>query len=323
MISVCYSSDGRYIASGSDDETIRIWDAHTRELVGEPIRASAHFLSFSPHDQLLASGSDDSTPIVQLWDLQATAQAKACFDEPAYGGILSVAFSHKIKQCSSESVDAAHGAESSSVDSQHEGRKLLAAGSSRSELVLIYDLEGDGQVEKLMGHTDWVRSVAFSHDNRYIVSGSDDRTVRVWDVETRAQAKRELMTHTDYVRSVAFSPDDRRIVSGSDDGLVILWDAETGTQVGQSLRGHDGCVFSAAFSPDGRLIASGSVDGTIRIWDAMSGEEIGKLEANDRMVYSVAFSPDGKHILCGSADSKPLIFEVEPYDPSHGTVESV
>ena len=86
----------------------------------------------------------------------------------------------------------------------------------------------------------WVRSVAFSPDGRRIVSGSDDKTIRVWDAETGEEMVEPLKGHSDWVRSVAFSPDGRRIVSGSDDKTIRVWDAETGEEVVGPLKGHSG-----------------------------------------------------------------------------------
>ncbi len=105
---------------------------------------------------------------------------------------------------------------------------------------------------KIIPTSDAVRSVAFSPDGRRIVSGSYDRTLRLWDAATGQPIEAPLTGHTDVVRSVAFSPDGRRIVSGSNDRTVRLWDAATGRPIGQPLIGHEGHVTSVAFSPDGR-----------------------------------------------------------------------
>src|SRR5258708_6012449 len=111
--------------------------------------------------------------------------------------------------------------------------------------------------------------VAFSRDSSRIVSGSRDKSVRVWDAKTGEQL-RELQGHTRSVRSVAFSLDGNRIVSGSGDKSVRVWDANTGGQL-RELQGHTNWVSSVAFSPDGNRIVSGSGDQSVRVWDTKTG----------------------------------------------------
>ncbi|KAG8810333.1 hypothetical protein FRC18_004117, partial [Serendipita sp. 400] len=124
----------------------------------------------------------------------------------------------------------------------------------------------------LSGHIEGVVSVGWSADGRRIVSGSKDKTVRIWDAETGQQHGPSLEGHDGAVHSVAFSPDGRRIVSGSKDKTVRIWDAETGQQHGPSL---EVWVHSMAFSPDSRWIVFGSYDKTVRIWDVETGQQHG------------------------------------------------
>lgn len=119
------------------------------------------------------------------------------------------------------------------------------------------------------GHTDWVRSVAFSPDGNHIVSGSDDQTIRVWDVNTGTTVAGPFLGHDAEVHSVAFSPNGRHIISGSLDETILVWDVDSGQPVTNPLEGHIGAITSVSFSPDGNSCASSSDDGTIRIWDIM------------------------------------------------------
>ena len=155
----------------------------------------------------------------------------------------------------------------------------------------------------LHGHSSCVNSVAFSPDGSRIVSGSGDKTIRLWDAETGDAIGKPLEGHSSYVNSVAFSPDGSRIVSGSWDKTICLWDAETGDAISKPLEGHSNTVNSVAFSPDGSRIVSGSLDKTIRLWDAETGDAVGKpLKGHSNIVNSVAFSPDGSRIVSGSDD---------------------
>jgi WD40 repeat protein len=144
------------------------------------------------------------------------------------------------------------------------------------------------------GHTSEVLSVGFSPDGKRVVSGSNDSTVRIWDVGT-GQPTATLEGHTEAVNSVGFSPDGKRVVSISDDKTVRIWDVGTG-QPTATLEGHTLPVRSVGFSPDGKRVVSGSWDSTVRIWDVGTGQPTATLEGHTSLVLSVGFSPDGTRI---------------------------
>ncbi|KAJ3897008.1 WD40-repeat-containing domain protein, partial [Lentinula edodes] len=164
----------------------------------------------------------------------------------------------------------------------------------------------------LQGHEYWVDSVAFSPDGTRIVSGSADKTLRIWNARTGAQIGVPLQGHEHWVNSVAFSPDGTRIVSGSADKTLRIWNARTGAQIGVPLQGHEDPASSVAFSPDGTRIVSGSYDKTLRIWDARTGAQIDvPLQGHDSWVYSVADSlPNPVH----------RYQSIIPYDDLHWTI---
>jgi disulfide oxidoreductase YuzD len=109
---------------------------------------------------------------------------------------------------------------------------------------------------RLEGHDNYVNSVNFSPDGKTLVSGSWDKTIKLWDVET-GQEIRTLKGHDNYVRSVNFSPDGKTLVSGSGDGTIKLWNVETGEEI-RTLQGPGSYVTSVNFSPDGKTLVSGS-----------------------------------------------------------------
>ncbi|KAG8735579.1 hypothetical protein FRC10_010368 [Ceratobasidium sp. 414] len=288
--SVAYSPDGAYIASGSSDDTVRIWDAHTGQPVGQPLNGHTSgvlSIAYSPDGAYIASGSDDKT--VRIWD----AHTGQPVGQPLNGHnyyVRSVAYS----------PDGAY----------------IASGSD-DKTVRIWDAHtGQPVGQPLNSHIAGVLSVAYSPDGAHIASGSSDNTVRIWDAHTGQPVGRPLKGHTDNVWSVAYSPDGAYIASGSNDKTVRIWDAFTGQPVGQPLNGHTDRVRSVAYSPDGAYIASGSNDKTVRIWDAHTGQPVGQpLNGHTSIVWSVAYSPDGAYIASGAWDRTVRIWAAHTGQP--------
>jgi WD40 repeat protein len=151
-------------------------------------------------------------------------------------------------------------------------------------------------------------AVAISSDGTHIVSGSEDRSVQVWDASSGAKLK-VLKGHIDDVTSVAFSSDGTCIVSGSHDMSVQVWDVPSGAHL-KVLNGHTDYVTSVAFSSDGTCIVSGSRDKSVQVWDASSGAQLKVLNGHTHHVTSVAFSSDGTHIVSGSKDESVRVWDV-------------
>ncbi len=112
------------------------------------------------------------------------------------------------------------------------------------------------QGDRLTGHQNSIGPVAFSPDGSLLVSGSDDRTLRLWDAATGEQVGRPFTGHQRAVRGGRVQPDGTRIVSGADDNTVRIWDVDSAEQIGGPLTGHTAVVLAVAFSPDGTRIAS-------------------------------------------------------------------
>jgi WD40 repeat protein len=157
-----------------------------------------------------------------------------------------------------------------------------------------------------------VSSLAYSPDGRFIVSGSADSSIKIWDPE-KGRETFTLPEHEGPVRSVAYSPDGKRIVSGSADYTVRLWDAETGEEL-KALSGHSNAVNSVAYSPDGRFFVSGSTDRTVKIWDAESGLPLRTLFGHSLWVNDVCYSPDGRVVASASRDGTVKLWSAENGD---------
>ncbi|KZP17818.1 WD40 repeat-like protein [Athelia psychrophila] len=288
---VAYSPDGRHIVSGSDDETIRVWDAETGEAVGEPLRGHTNYImaiAYSPDGRHIVSGSVDKT--IRIWDAE-TGESVGKPLRGHTGAIWSIA-------CSPD------------------GRYIVSG--SEDQTLRIWDAEtGKAVGEPLSGHTKTIYAVAYSlPDGRYIVSGSSDNTLRIWAAETGEAVGEPLRGHTDYISCVAYSPDSKHIISGSNDGTIRIWDAKTGEAVGKPIRRSAGknthLVLSVACLPDGKHIVSGWADGMICVWDAETGEAIGEpFEGHTSAVRCVAYSPDGTGIVSCSSDGTVRVWNAE------------
>ncbi|MCT0213476.1 WD40 repeat domain-containing protein, partial [Synechococcus sp. CS-1326] len=152
----------------------------------------------------------------------------------------------------------------------------------------------------LEGHSRGVSSIAWSPDESWLASGSDDETIRMWD-STSGRCTHTLEGHSRGVSSIAWSPDGSWLASGSEDKTIRMWDSTSG-RCTHILEGHSRGVSSIAWSPDGSWLASGSDDETIRMWDSTSGRCTHILEGHSRGVSSIAWSPDGSWLASGSED---------------------
>ena len=160
-------------------------------------------------------------------------------------------------------------------------------------------LENVSIVHTITGHSGYVTSVAISPDGQTLVSGSNDKTIKIWQLST-GQELRTLTGHSGWISSLAISPDGQTLVSGSWDKTIKIWQLSTGQEL-RTLTGHSAHVGSVAISPDGQTLVSGSGDNTIKIWELSTGRELRTLTGHPGYVNSVAISPDGQKLVSGSS----------------------
>lgn len=161
-----------------------------------------------------------------------------------------------------------------------------------------------------------VPSVASSPDKKYIVSGSKDNTIIIWE-STTGKVINRLKGHSNTINSVDISPNGEYIASGSDDNTINIWNLKKGNLI-RTLEGHNGAITSIAFSPDDNYIASGSKDQTVKIWKLDTGELDYTFEKINSPVTSVTFSSDRLYIACGTEDNFLRVWDfIEKYQTSY------
>ena len=161
----------------------------------------------------------------------------------------------------------------------------------------------------LSSHAYPVRAVAVTPDGKRALSAAEDRTLKVWDVET-GEDLHTLRGHTDSVLAVAVDPDGRFAVSGSQDKTVRVWDLETAEQV-LCIEAHDQAVSAVAITPDGLQIVSGSYDATVKVWDLKTGAYCKTLYGHAGGVNALALTPEGSRLVSGSFDRTLKLWDLD------------
>ncbi|MCU0532927.1 MAG: hypothetical protein MUD14_03400, partial [Hydrococcus sp. Prado102] len=232
--SIAFSADGEIVASGSSDNTIKLWWVESKleicTFFGH-VKA-VNSVVFSPDGQLVASGSSDKT--IKLWN----------------------AWNGKETRTLSGHTNIIH-----SVVFSPDGQ-LVASGSG-DNTIKIWNVNEGKEIYTLNGHSNVVRSITFSPDAKTLASGSSDGTVKLWNTWNGKEI-RTLFEHSDQIISIAFSPDGEILASGSSDGIIKLWDIKSNVEL-VTLFAHSDWVSSVVFSHNDRLV-SGSKDKTIKIW---------------------------------------------------------
>ncbi|MCV3215459.1 WD40 repeat domain-containing protein [Plectonema radiosum NIES-515] len=160
----------------------------------------------------------------------------------------------------------------------------------------------------LTGHLSSVNAIAFSVDGKYLISGSSDSTLQVWDWQTGVEV-RTLTGHIKSVNAIAFSPNGKYLISGSSDSTLQVWDWQTGVEV-RTLTGHTDRVYAIAFSPNGKYLISGSSDSTLQVWNWQTGEVIATF-IGDSSIHCCAVAPDRLTIVAGEASGRVHFLQLE------------
>jgi WD40 repeat protein len=283
-------AEGKLMATGAGDRSVRLWDTSTGDLQLGPWQQHGDVVAVAirPDGKVVAIGS--AGPVRSAVELRDTTTGEIVGNSlrpPA--PLRALAFSRD--------------------------GNLLATGTAAGTLQLW-----DASTGQRVGHTFrhkvsasdlQITVLAFSPNGKLLASGSIDKTVQIWDVET-GELHTPFLWHEGRVEALAFSPDGKRLATASSDLTVRFWDTATGQALSQIIR-PPGMVQSLAFSPSGRLLATASVDGSARLWDLETALACGPPFVHESLASAVAFTPDEQWVATGSFDKTARLWRLPEY----------
>lgn len=327
-----FSPDGTYLAVGTD---VGVWlydvqDGTETALFSDHV-GQVNALAFSQDGNLLASGGFNN-PAIEVWELDNKSNyATIELNQPTitlsalafYGRILVGYSSREVIYWKVEDSRALSKIDFAAyfltVVFSRDGSNLAAI--DKEEKIRLFDTRISSQYAMLPGHRGGrdsdIHALAFSPDNSMLLSGGEDRTVLIWDVQDQVRMT-TLRGHNAWVTAVAWSEDGKTVASGDAGKNIILWDMETQKEQ-TKIRGHENTINALDFSPAetpvyGKCLASGSADGTIRLWNPIDGSELATLASGYiEAVKAVAFSEDNTHLASAAINGTVDVWSLKTH----------
>ena len=333
VLSAVWSPAGDLILTASADRTARLWDAATGAPRGQPLRhpRPVSTAAFSPDGAtiLTVAGSE-----ARLWK---TANGEPALPEPLAlgrgGELVAQAFSRDgdrlwmvVRRGPTAWLQSWRSSTGAKLGSPVElgprlalatfspdGRSLVTVGADTEAPPRLWTTDPAAPIRVLSEHTQRISSVAFNpKDGRTFLTGSFDRTCRLWETATGTPVKGPLRI-PGQVRAVAFGPNGRTVLAGASDGTAQFWDVDRGIPLHALLR-HPDAVSAVAFSPDGRYASTVSWD-RVSLWDATTGEPLGAPLPHPKEVMVATFSPAGQSVLTRGRDFAIRVWQTAPAQP--------
>lgn len=275
-----FSSDGKQVATASDDGTASVWDALTGDAVTPPLRhaKAVRQVVFSPEGSRLVTASDDGTS--RIWNAHT--------GEPLTQPLVN-------------------GNEWLKVDFSPEGERIVSAGQF-ADARLWNSKTGEPVGPPLHHENGPISSVSFSRDGRLVLTSAHDRTARLWNAHT-GEPVGDPFYHDGPLLSAAFSPDGKHIVTAGEPNHARVWNVATHRVLILSLQ-HAARIEHAEFSPDGTRVLTASLDGTARVWDVATGQPVTPPLQHTEPVHHAAFSPDGRWVVTASQDHTAQVWDI-------------
>ena len=278
-----YSPDGKIVATGSWDKSIKLWHSETGKML-ETLPGHQDYvlaLRFVPGEQTLLAASPK---VIKAWDLKTNKERwSKDWVKPFNPAVLSFS---------------------------PDGKWL--AGGGRDNQVRLWNLE-ESKPKWTLGQQNWVSSLAFSKNGNYLAAGFRDGGLRVWNLTTGKEQGSFAGHGSASVAAVAFSPDGKTLASGGNDAKIKLWDAETGVNQA-TLTGHQGVIMTLLYSPDGKELASGERHAAIKIWNVSNLQPRLTLPGHAGnlgfSVSALAYSAEGGRLISGGHDSLARIWDI-------------
>jgi WD40 repeat protein len=278
ITSVVFSPDGAYLAVTRLDDILHVWSTEDYHLIYtfQTESVCGGCVAFSPDSHFMAAIRDGRPYDVILWNLDTGKSIWESERAPINAGenISSLAFSP-------------------------DGQLLVGAIENR---VLFWrvNITGCELIREIIGHTNLVESLAFNTDGQRLLTTSDDKSAKVWDVAT-GDLLMTLDGHTGIVSKGIYSPDGVWIVTAGNDGTIRFWDSRTGL-LANTLTDHTSPVITLAYSPNGKIIASGGLYERYILWDGLTRNLLLTIKEQPMGMTPITFSPDSKIFITTSVD---------------------